>query len=223
MMYNSFQQEYEPLIGSPRLSSSKQRTMVLGGVFLLVVGMLATMSSPVPAPTTFVAVEGAEGQVLDVTPEESFSTGQYDLVYNFFSFAIAAMFSATVFFFHQVWMVLPPYRTALVISGLVTLIAFYHYMRIFESFTAAYVSNSGTVTNTGVPFNDAYRYVDWLLTVPLLLIEVILVMRLDAAETRSKCTSLGLSAAAMIILGYPGEISDSMSTRWMFWVLAMIP
>ena len=33
---------------------------------------------------------------------------------------------------------------------------------------------------TGAPFNDAYRYLGWLLTVPLLLIELILVMRLPA-------------------------------------------
>ena len=32
---------------------------------------------------------------------------------------------------------------------------------------------------TGVPFNDAYRYMDWLLTVPLLLIEILLVERYE--------------------------------------------
>ena len=30
---------------------------------------------------------------------------------------------------------------------------------------------------TGVPFNDAYRYMDWLLTVPLLVIEILLVIK----------------------------------------------
>merc|ERR1719337_729267 len=34
-------------------------------------------------------------------------------------------------------------------------------------------------TLTGIPFNDAYRYMDWLLTVPLLLVEILLVMKLD--------------------------------------------
>jgi len=40
---------------------------------------------------------------------------------------------------------------------------------------------------TGVPFNDAYRYMDWLLTVPLLLMEIVLVMNLPEAESKSKC------------------------------------
>lgn len=39
---------------------------------------------------------------------------------------------------------------------------------------------------TGKPFNDAYRYMDWLLTVPLLLIEIIFVCKLSPAEVR--CT-----------------------------------
>ena len=55
-----------------------------------------------------------------------------------------------------------------------------------------------TVRLTGVPFNDAYRYVDWLLTVPLLLIELILVMGLPAEETASKAWSLGVASAMMV-------------------------
>tara|TARA_B110000208_G_scaffold177406_1_gene224563 strand:- start:107 stop:661 length:555 start_codon:yes stop_codon:yes gene_type:complete len=79
---------------------------------------------------------------------------------------------------------------------------------------------------TGVPFNDAYRYMDWLLTVPLLLIEIILVMDLSDEETSSKAWQLGCSAALMIILGYPGELileSDKLGNRWIFWCLAMLP
>merc|ERR1712146_334647 len=76
---------------------------------------------------------------------------------------------------------------------------------------------------TGAPYNDAYRYMDWLLTVPLLLIELILVMGLDDATTTIVSTKLGFAAALMIILGYPGEINDNHGTRWLFWVLAMIP
>merc|ERR1712232_1495133 len=61
-----------------------------------------------------------------------------------------------------------------------------------------------TVTLSGNPFNDAYRYVDWLLTVPLLLIELILVMKLPADETSRLSTNLGIASAVMVALGYPG-------------------
>ena len=108
-------------------------------------------------------------------------------------------------------------------------IATYHYFRIFNSWNDAFdvkfdgKENGYTVQLTGLPFNDAYRYVDWLLTVPLLLIELILVMGLPADETVSKAWSLGLASALMVCLGYPGEIQDTPSGRWLWWALAMLP
>lgn len=151
------------------------------------------------------------------------SLNQYELVFNAFSFAIAVMGAATVFFFLGRSQVAPAYKTAITITGIVTLIAAYHYVRIFASWEASYLVMAGQITATGVKFNDAYRYVDWLLTVPLLLIELILVMRLSPAETVSKGTKLGVLAALMVVLGYPGEISTVPGTRWLWWGLAMIP
>lgn len=151
------------------------------------------------------------------------TAGQYELVYNFFSFTIAAMGAATVFFWLGRSQVAPAYKTALTITGLVTFIAFYHYVRIFESWTEAYEVIDGSLVQTGVAFNDAYRYVDWLLTVPLLLIELILVMNLTRSETFTKATRLGILAAIMVILGYPGEVASDLGTRWIWWAAAMIP
>ncbi len=47
--------------------------------------------------------------------------------------------------------------------------------------------------------------------------------RLPTAESWSQGTRLGVLAASMIILGYPGEVAFSFGARWIFWVLAMIP
>ena len=154
---------------------------------------------------------------------EAITIGQYELVYNAFSFAIAVMGAATVFFFLGRSQVGPAYRTALTITGLVTMIAAYHYLRIFNSWEGSYVVTGTAIKVSGVKFNDAYRYVDWLLTVPLLLIELILVMRLPRAETVAKATKLGFLAAVMVVLGYPGEVSADAGTRWLWWGLAMIP
>lgn len=148
---------------------------------------------------------------------------QFQLVYNAFSFTLAAMGAATAFLWLSRSQVSPAYRTALTISGLVTGIAAYHYFRIFESWNDAYVLRAGVVTATGFAFNDAYRYVDWLLTVPLLLIELVLVMGLSREETSSKAGRLGSAAALMIILGYPGEIATDIPTRAIWGTLSAIP
>lgn len=149
--------------------------------------------------------------------------GQYLLVYNAFSFTFATMAAATLFLWFGRSQVGPAYKTALTISGLVTAIAAYHYFRIFESWQSAYEVKDSLLTVTGFAFNDAYRYVDWLLTVPLLLIELVLVMRLSQEETMSKSVKLGLAAALMIILGYPGEIADTNAVRAIWGTLSSIP
>lgn len=126
------------------------------------------------------------------------TVSQYSLVYNMFSFAIASMLAAFVFFYTAQSQVAPKYRISLIVSGLVVGIAAYHYFRILHSWEAMY--------EYGAPFNDAYRYVDWLLTVPLLLVELILVLGLSKEKNKAMLPNLIIAAAAMIALGYPGEI-----------------
>lgn len=239
-----FADEYTPILGSAPIQPKRQKAFLTGGIALFLVGLLAITTlgpeaavvaplaldaqpalntASIPVAETAAAATADVASPVAASEAQSFSSFQYNLIYNFLSFAIAAMGASTVFFFFQFSMVHKDFRTALIVSALVTLIAFYHYLRIFNSFTGAYVLENGVVSESGVPFNDAYRYVDWLLTVPLLLMEIILVMKLPPHETRQQCIQLGVSAALMIILGYPGEISDASGTRWIFWCLAMIP
>merc|ERR1712166_1441096 len=65
---------------------------------------------------------------------------------------------------------------------------------------------------------------DWLLTVPLLLVEILLVMKLDNEEFNTKAWTLGLGAALMIASGYYGElvITGDLTPRWTCWFLSMI-
>merc|ERR1711920_202562 len=157
-----------------------------------------------------------------------FTYAQWNMVYNALSFGMGGMGSATIFFWLQLPNVGKSYRTALAITGLVTFIATYHYIRIFNSWVDAFsVANSNggdySVALSGSPFNDAYRYVDWLLTVPLLLIELILVMKLPVDQTVSMSWNLGVASAAMVALGYPGEIQDDNQGRFFWWACAMLP
>ena len=151
------------------------------------------------------------------------SIDEFNLVYNAISFAIAAFGASTVFFLLQRSQVSPAYKTALTLSGLVCLITTYHYLRIFESFNSAYVLKDGLIMQTGMQFNNAYRYVDWLLTVPLLLLEFVLVLRLSHAETCKKGLWLTLASAVMVLLGYPGETLTTGFIKIIWWILAMIP
>merc|ERR1711907_877694 len=159
---------------------------------------------------------------------------QYQAVYNVLSFSLASMMATTMYlWFRASTGVKEQYKSAVFISGLVTFIAAYHYIRIFNSWVDAYEYSAGALvggameikdpTLTGVPFNDAYRYMDWLLTVPLLLIEILLVMKLDEGSFRCKAWTLGLGSALMIVSGYYGElyVTGDLTPRWTCWKLSM--
>jgi bacteriorhodopsin len=151
---------------------------------------------------------------------------QWNLVYNVFSFGLVSMLACTVYTLVSQARVLPKYRNALVMSSMVTFIAGYHYWRIFDSFKEASTGTTTVSVNmSGEPgsFNEAYRYVDWLLTVPLLLVEVIAVLALAAAVAKSLIIRLVPASAAMIALGYPGEVASEQGTQILYGVLSTIP
>jgi bacteriorhodopsin len=151
------------------------------------------------------------------------TTGEFSIVYNLLSFTLAAMIASFIFFVLRRDSVAPQYRGALVMSALVVAIAGYHYFRIFNSWNDAYTISNSMYIPTGKPYNNAYRYVDWFLTVPLLIAELIAVMKIPAGKRTSLTARLVIAAALMIVLGYPGEIATTPTTRAIWGVAATIP
>jgi bacteriorhodopsin len=156
------------------------------------------------------------------------SSGQYDTVYNFLSLVIAAQLFTAIFLLISLPRLLPRYRTAIVVAITVCGIAAYHYFRIFDSFKAAFVSKAVGGTGNysqaiGQAFNEGYRYVDWFLTVPLLLVELVAVLALTRQLQSRLLVRLVPAAALMIALGYPGEISGDNAVRGIFGALSTLP
>ena len=162
---------------------------------------------------------------------EVLTNSQFQLVYNVLSLALAAMAATAVFLLVVQGRVLPRYRLALVVSAMVCFIAAYHYFRIFDSFSDAFIAveaGSQGVADSyelvkGVGFNEGYRYVDWLLTVPLLLFETIAVLALPRATRNSLLWKLIPASALMILLGWPGELTAEISSKAIWGALSTIP
>ena len=151
------------------------------------------------------------------------SPSQFSLVYNMLSLAIAAMFASFAFFVMARQQVSARFRPALVMSSLVVGIAGYHYWRIFESWDHAFVLQGGAYVPSGAPFNDAYRYVDWLLTVPLLVAELVAVLQLPKALRGSLTSRLIVATVLMLVTGYVGEVSGDMGTRNIWGIISSVP
>ena len=136
--------------------------------------------------------------------------GDYTLVYNVLSFGTAVMFGAFVYFLTQMRSVSKQYQAGIAVSAIVVGIAGYHYYRIWSDF------------GEGV-MNEGYRYADWLITVPLLIIELLIVLGVAKQERRSLMLKLVPATILMVGLGYPGEVANGNGAIWTFWVLAILP
>jgi bacteriorhodopsin len=132
------------------------------------------------------------------------------LVYNALSFGTAVMLGAFVYFLTQLGAVSKAYRSAVASAAVVVGIAGYHYYRIWSDWSEGVV-------------NEGYRYADWLITVPILVIELLIVLGVTADRRRKLLTTLVPATVLMIAFGYPGEVSTDNGTKWIFWILAMIP
>ena len=104
-----------------------------------------------------------------------------------------ALVAATAFFFIERDRVAGKWKTSLTVSGLVTLIAAVHYFYMRD----VWVSTGSSPTEL--------RYIDWLLTVPLLMVEFYLVLSAVTKVPARVFWKLLLGSIAMLGFGYAGE------------------
>ncbi|MBP2280564.1 bacteriorhodopsin [Psychrobacter sp. PL15] len=104
-----------------------------------------------------------------------------------------ALMAATVFFLWETQSVTAKWKTSLVVSGLVTFIAAVHYFYMRD----VWIATQSTPT--------VYRYIDWLLTVPLLMIEFYLILRAIGVAKAGIFWRLLIGTLVMLIPGYMAE------------------
>ena len=115
-----------------------------------------------------------------------------DYVGMTFWLATAIMLASTVFFFIERSDVSGKWRTSMTVAGLVTGIAFWHYLYMREAHL------QGEVTTV-------FRYIDWLVTVPLQIVEFYLILAAVTAVTSMLFWRLLGASLVMLIFGYLGE------------------
>lgn len=116
-----------------------------------------------------------------------------DLVGVSFWIISMALVASTAFFFLEIQRVSPKWKTSLTVSGLVTLVAATHYFYMRE----VWVATQSTPT--------VYRYIDWLITVPLLMVEFYIILSAVTNVPGRVFWRLIIGTLIMLIGGYLGE------------------
>lgn len=117
-----------------------------------------------------------------------------------------AMMAASVFFFFEMSNVSPKWRTSILVSGLITFIAAVHYY---------YMRGYNLETGESPVF---FRYVDWILTVPLMCVEFYLITR-KAGGKAALLWQLITASVIMLVTGYIGEAIYGKETQSWVWGL----
>ena len=112
-----------------------------------------------------------------------------------FYFGTAAMLCSAVFFFFERGEVNPKWRTSVTVAGLVTFIAFFHYWYMRDAWVAAL--GAGDLTQL--------RYIDWLITVPLQIVEFYLILKVVGKGTISLFWQLLVASIVMLVGGLLGN------------------
>jgi bacteriorhodopsin len=127
---------------------------------------------------------------------------QNDYVGFTFFIGYMAMFAASVFFFFERQTVEGKWKTSLLIAGLITMIAAVHYYYMRD-----YYLTTGTSPTQ-------YRYIDWILTVPLMCVEFYLILKAFGAPISLLWKMIAYSLL-MLVAGYLGETAyRSQSVIW---------
>jgi bacteriorhodopsin len=151
------------------------------------------------------------------------TSSQFNSVYNVSLLAIIAIFALALVLLNVQASTCQRYRLALLVSTVVISVAGYHYFRIFNGWDAVYSLQDKVYALTSEPINGIYRYTDWLLTVPLLLVESVAVLALPIKESRPLLIKLAAASVAIIAMGYPSEISHSIAVRIIWGTVSTIP
>ena len=130
-----------------------------------------------------------------------------DLVGISFWIISMALVAATAFFFLETQRVTPKWKTSLTVSGLVTMVAATHYFYM----RSVWVETGNTPT--------VFRYIDWLITVPLLMVEFYLILSAITKVPAGVFWRLMIGTIVMLVGGYLGE-ARYMDT-WLAFIIGM--
>ena len=122
-----------------------------------------------------------------------YSLAQDDFVGISFWLATAIMLASTVFFLAERDNVRGKWKTSLTVAALVTGVAFWHYLYM----RGVWITTGDSPT--------VYRYIDWLITVPLQIVEFYLILAAVTSVSASLFWKLLVGSLVMLVGGYMGE------------------
>jgi bacteriorhodopsin len=144
--------------------------------------------------------------------QQGFSEMAYQMVAHVLTLGYAVMLAALFYFILTLKSVAPKYRISAILSVVVTVSAFLLLYAQANSWTSSFVFDleRGRYYLGGGSdlFNNGYRYLNWLIDVPMLLFQILFVVSLKRSSFSSIRNQFWFSGVGMIITGYIGQFYE---------------
>ncbi|MEM1324955.1 MAG: bacteriorhodopsin [Bacteroidota bacterium] len=147
-----------------------------------------------------------------------YTIGQFEAIDHLLTMGVGAHLAALVFFLVCSQFVAPKYRVATALSCIVMVSAGLILVSQAGMWTNAFVLKDGMYIRDELSFSNGYRYVNWMVTIPCLLTQLLIVLNIRGSQLFRKATILIIAAWGMIITGYVGQLYEVDSiTSLMIW------
>jgi bacteriorhodopsin len=155
----------------------------------------------------------------------TYSPTQWQIVAHILVLGFAAQAAGLVYFLATIRDLAPRYRIASVLGSIVMVSAFLLLLAQSLSWQNTFVFQNGAfVRDEGALFSNGFRYLNWLIDVPLLLLQLVVVLGLAAAGARRLGVLFVGSGVAMIVLGYIGQFfeTSNLTALWIWGAISTV-
>jgi bacteriorhodopsin len=151
-----------------------------------------------------------------------YSEMAYQMSAHVLTLGYAIMLAGLLYFALTIKTVSPKYRISSVLSVVVMISAFLLLYVQATNWTSAFTFDSGTsrymLSDGADLFNNGYRYLNWLIDVPMLLFQILFVVTLKTSNFNTVRNGFWFSGTMMIVTGYVGQFYEVTNpTLFLIW------
>jgi len=154
----------------------------------------------------------------------TYSPTQWQIVAHILVLGYAAQAAGFVYFLTTLKSVAPRYRMASILGSIVMVSAFLLLLAQSQSWQNSFAYFNGAFVQGEGIFSNGFRYLNWLIDVPLLLLQLVIVLGLAAAAARRLGFLFVGSGVAMIVLGYIGQFYETtnLTVLWVWGIVSTL-
>ncbi|SCG54751.1 bacteriorhodopsin [Micromonospora coxensis] len=151
----------------------------------------------------------------------SYNVDQFTLISHVLSLGFAVMAAGLVYFLVTRSSLAPRYQFSSVLSAVVMVSAFFELFLLYQRWVGAFRWDGTAFVQSGTLFSNGYRYVNWSIDVPVLLIQLLIVMGVTGRRFHQSWVAFVVGGLAMIYTGYAGQFHE-VERDAPFWVWGLV-